>query len=102
MKQWGRQGGIVLLLLLGTVGSSWAGGLGIALDGFITQFQTFVQGLGILIGTVGLAGYVVSQLNNPFGHLLAGSINYFVTAGLFGGVLTLMPLLGLIGGGTIP
>jgi hypothetical protein len=33
---------------------SFAGALGIPLDGFLTQFQTFVVGLGLIMGLVGL------------------------------------------------
>ena len=54
----------------GTVGGSewlpWtaqpvmAAGLGIPLDGFIGTFETFVTGLGLVVGLVGLTGYVGS------------------------------------------
>jgi hypothetical protein len=58
-----------------------AGGFGIAgLDAFLTTFATGVTGMGILIGAVGLAGYVGSQMDNPFSTILAGSINFFTKA----------------------
>ncbi len=47
---------------------SAAGALGIPLDGFLTQFQTFVVGLGLIMGLVGLTGYVGSLFDNPFRH----------------------------------
>ena len=37
-----------------------AAGLGIPLDGFIGTFETFVTGLGLVVGLVGLTGYVGS------------------------------------------
>ena len=46
--------------VLVSVRLSYAGALGIPLDGFLTQFQTFVVGLGLIIGLVGLVGYVGS------------------------------------------
>ena len=43
-----------------------AAGLGIPLDGFIGTFETFVTGLGLVVGLVGLTGYVGSLMDNPF------------------------------------
>jgi hypothetical protein len=80
--------------------ASFAGALGIPLDGFLTQFQTFVVGLGLIMGLVGLTGYVGSLFDNPFSNILAGSIGFFTKAGLLGGGVVLMGLLGLVGGGT--
>src|ERR687888_1945657 len=58
-----------------------AGGFGIAgLDAFLTTFATGVTGLGIVIGGVGLAGYVGSLMDNPFSTILSGSINFFTKA----------------------
>jgi hypothetical protein len=46
-----------------------AGGFGIAgLDGFLNTFATGVTGMGILIGGVGLAGYIGSQMDNRALH----------------------------------
>ena len=77
---------------------SWAGALGIPLDGFLTTFQTFVVGLGLIMGLVGLTGYIGSLFDNPFSNILAGSIGFFTKAGLLGGGTVLMGLLGLVGG----
>ncbi len=60
--------------------ASFAGALGIPLDGFLTQFQTWVVGLGLIMGLVGLVGYVGSLFDNPFSHVLAGSIGFFTKA----------------------
>lgn len=79
-----------------------AGGLGIPLDGFLTQFQTFVIGLGLIMGLVGLAGYVGSLFDNPFSHVLAGSVGFFTKAGLLGGGTVILGSLGLVAGGLLP
>jgi hypothetical protein len=80
---------------------SEAGALGIPLDGFLTQFQTFVVGLGLIMGLVGLTGYVGSLFDNPFSNILAGSVGFFTKAGLLGGGVVLLGLLGLVGGTTL-
>ncbi len=92
--------GIGISLLL-SAHASWAGALGIPLDGFLTQFQTFVVGLGLIIGLVGLTGYVGSLMDNPFSNILAGSVGFFAKAGLLGGGVVLMGLMGLVGGATL-
>ena len=88
-------------VVIGTAQASFAGALGIQLDGFLTQFQTFVVGLGLIIGLVGLVGYVGSLMDNPFSNILAGSVGFFTKAGLLGGGTVLMGLVGLVGGGTL-
>jgi hypothetical protein len=81
--------------------ASFAAGLGIPLDGFLTTFQTFVVGLGLVMGLVGLTGYVGSLFDNPFSNILAGSIGFFTKAGILGGGTVLMGILGLVGGATL-
>ena len=72
---------VVIAALTVGVRSAAAGGFGIAgLDAFLTTFATGVTGMGILIGGVGLAGYIGSQMDNPFSTILAGSINFFTKA----------------------
>jgi hypothetical protein len=79
-----------------------AGGFGIAgLDSFLTTFATGVTGMGILIGGVGLAGYIGSQMDNPFSTILAGSINFFTKAGILGGGTAMLGTLGLVAGATL-
>src|SRR3989440_6945816 len=92
--------GIALGVLL-SAQASYAGALGIPLDNFLATFQTFVVGLGLIMGLVGLTGYVGSLFDNPFSNILAGSIGFFTKAGLLGGGVTLMGLLGLVGGATL-
>jgi len=87
-------GGVVLL----SAQASYAAGLGIPLDGFLQTFQTWVVGLGLIMGLVGLVGYVGALFDNPFAHILSGSLGFFTKAGLLGGGTVLMGLLGLVGG----
>ena len=67
-------------LVLCSARASLAGALGIPLDGFLTTFQTFVVGLGLIMGLVGLTGYVGSLFDNPFSNILAGSVGFFTKA----------------------
>lgn len=69
-------GGLVLLRAQASV----AAGLGIPLDGFLTAFQTWVVGLGLIMGLVGLVGYVGALFDNPFAHILSGSLGFFTKA----------------------
>jgi hypothetical protein len=79
-----------------------AGGFGIAgLDAFLTTFATGVTGMGLIIGGVGLAGYVGSLMDNPFSTILSGSINFFTKAGILGGGTAMLGTLGLVAGGTL-
>jgi hypothetical protein len=82
MGNWKRISSPVVMaaLTLGVRGAE-AGGFGIpGLDAFLTTFATGVTGMGVLIGGVGLAGYIGSQMDNPFSTILAGSINFFTKA----------------------
>ena len=96
-----RNAALVTCMLLGSLGQADAAGLGIPLDGFIGNFETFVVGLGLLVGLIGLTGYVGSLMDNPFSNILAGSVGFFVKAGLLGGGTALMGVLGLVGGATL-
>jgi hypothetical protein len=102
-KKWGT---VVTTLAVysGVVGvqTAAAGGFGIAgLDSFLTTFSTGVTGLGVVIGGVGLAGYVGSLMDNPFSTILSGSINFFTKAGILGGGTVMLGALGLAAGGTL-
>jgi hypothetical protein len=100
--RWQSVSAVALFVSLISVRWAIAGGLGIPLDGFLATFQTFVIELGLIIGLVGLAGYVGSLFDNPFSHILAGSVSFFVKAGLLGGGVTMLGALGLVGGGVLP
>ena len=94
-------GTVVGVGLVCTAQAATAAGLGIPLDGFIGSFETFVTGLGMVVGLVGLTGYVGSLMDNPFSNILAGSVGFFVKAGMLGGGTALMGVMGLVGGATL-
>ena len=79
-----------------------AGTLGIALDQFLTQFQAFVIGLGMIMGLVGLAGWIGSLFDSPYGSILSGSIRFFMLAGLLGGGTVILGAMGLVSGAVLP
>ena len=91
----------IIVLALWSAQPAYAGGLGIPLDSFLGQMQTFVVGTGLIVGLVGLIGYVGSLMDNPFSNILAGSVGFFIKGGLLGGGTVLMGLLGLVGGATL-
>ena len=94
--------GWAALLVLSWACQGEAGGLGLPIDSFLGKFETFVIGLGLAVGLVGLVGYVGSLMDNPFANILAGSVGFFVKAGLLGGGTTLLGLVGLtVGGATL-
>ena len=103
MRKW-VVAGMPIAVYAGVFGvrTAAAGGFGIAgLDAFLTTFATGVTGLGIVIGGVGLAGYVGSLMDNPFSTILSGSINFFTKAGILGGGTAMLGTLGLVAGATL-
>jgi hypothetical protein len=103
IMKWAAASSLLMVYALAfDVSSAAAGGFGIAgLDAFLTTFATGVTGMGILIGGVGLAGYIGSQMDNPFSTILAGSINFFTKAGILGGGTAMLGTLGLVAGATL-
>src|SRR5207244_10613049 len=103
MRKWMVASSPLAVYALGFgVRTAAAGGFGIpGLDAFLTTFATGVTGMGILIGGVGLAGYIGSQMDNPFSTILAGSINFFTKAGILGGGTAMLGTLGLVAGATL-
>jgi hypothetical protein len=93
--------GLVVGAVLLSAGQSQAATLGIPLDNFIQQFSLFVTGMGLLIGLVGITGYVGSLMDNPFSNILQGSVGFFTKAGLLGGGTLICGALGLVGGATL-
>jgi hypothetical protein len=103
MRKWMVVSGPLAVAVLSVgIRTAAAGGFGIAgLDAFLTTFATGVTGMGVLIGGVGLAGYIGSQMDNPFSTILAGSINFFTKAGILGGGTAMLGTLGLVAGATL-
>jgi hypothetical protein len=104
LRKWVASGlGVALAALVFGVESGMAGGLGIPLDAFLTQWQTWVIGIGIVLFITGLAGWAGEKFNTPYQPMLAGTMSLFTNAGLLGGGLVLAGLLGLaVGGATLP
>jgi hypothetical protein len=92
--------GVVCLLLGAQVAS--AGGLGIALDAFLSTFLLFVTGLGTIIFLLGLGSYVYQWISVPHSPLLGNSLTMMVLGGLFGGGTVIATQLGLIQGALLP
>jgi hypothetical protein len=90
---------IVCLLM---VSKAHAAGLGIALDGFLTQFMAFIIGLGTLIFLLGLGSYVYQWISVPHSPLLGNSLTMMVLGGLFGGGPVIATQLGLLTGAILP
>jgi hypothetical protein len=102
-----RRLGVALLrvapvVLLAGIRLASAAGFGIAgLDQFLNTFSTGVTGAGVVVGGVGLLGYVGSLMDNPFSTILSGSVNYFTKAGILGGGTAMLNTLGLAAGATL-
>jgi hypothetical protein len=79
-----------------------AGGLGIALDGFLTTFLTFATGLGGIIFMLGMCSYVYQWISSPHSPLMSNSLTYVVLGGLLGGTPIIGTQLGLISGALLP
>jgi hypothetical protein len=91
---------VVATLMLARV--AWAGGLGIALDGFLATFTQFIIGLGVIIFLLGLGSYVYQWISVPHSPLLGNSLTMMVLGGLFGGGTVIATQLGLIQGAVLP
>ena len=64
----------------------------------LSHVTTATTGLGMVVGGVGLAGYIASMMDGPFSNILAGSLSFFVRAAIFGGAAALLGTLALTSG----
>lgn len=92
----------MVVLLVCSARFASAGGLGIALDGFLATFLMFVTGLGSIIFMLGLGSYVYQWISVPHSPLLGNSLTMMVLGGLFGGGPIIATQLGLIAGALLP
>jgi len=99
-KLWGMA--LVVAMVSCWATSAQAAGLGIPLDAFLTTWQAWVIGLGIILFITGLAGWAGEKFNTPYQPMLAGTMSLFTTAGLLGGGLVIAGILGLTAGATLP
>lgn len=93
---------LAILVSLVMARAAYAGGLGIALDGFLTTFMNFVIGLGVIIFLLGLGSYVYQWISVPHSPLLGNSLTMMVLGGLFGGGTVIASQLGLVAGAVLP
>lgn len=91
----------VALMTVVAVNLAWAGGLGIALDGFLVTFMNFVIGLGVIMFLLGLGSYVYQWISVPHSPLLGNSLTMMVLGGLFGGGTVIATQLGLVSGAVL-
>ena len=73
--------GVLGLVVLGAWGVEAASSASPSIA-FFGTLETFVIGMGMIVGMVGLIGYIGSLMDNPFSHILGGSISFFTKAGL--------------------
>jgi hypothetical protein len=86
------------VLMAVQVAPALAGGLGIALDGFLTQLLLFITGIGLLMFTAGAASWGYNYLSSPHTPLMSGTINLMIGGGILGGSGIIGASLGLISG----
>jgi uncharacterized membrane protein len=78
--------------------NAWAFSLGIAgLDTFLSAIEEGIPRCGLLMALVGGAAVTLAKFENHFNSFFSGYINYFVTAGVFGGLATILGTLGVVG-----
>lgn len=87
----------ILLLLSQTAAHAFA--LGIPeLDTFLTTLEEGVPRCGLLMALIGGAAVTLAKFENHFNSFFSGYLNYFVTAGVFGSLVTLLNGIGVVGG----
>jgi uncharacterized membrane protein len=78
--------------------NAWAFQLGIAgLDGFLQSIEDGIPRCGLLMALVGGAAVTLAKFENHFNSFFSSYINYFVTAGVFGGLVTILGTIGIVG-----
>jgi hypothetical protein len=92
---------LAMLLLVTQARLASAAGLGIPLDGFLTNLLTFITGLGLLMFTAGSAAWGYNYLTSPHTPLLSGTINLMVGGGILGGSGIIGLALGLTQGAVL-
>ena len=94
-RQWAVTVALMLVVAFARVGN--AAGLGIPLDGFLTTFLTWVLGLGLLIGTIGLAIVFVTlsaTLNEPTKETVVNDVFLSDPTSLF---ILILAIVGITG-----
>lgn len=90
--------GLTAVALLLKAGSAEAFGLGIpTLDGFLQTIEDGVPRCGLLLALIGGAAVTLAKFENQFNSFFSGYFNYFVTAGVFGSLVTILGTIGVVG-----
>lgn len=90
--------GLAVAMLLLSQGGAEAFALGIpSLDGFMQTLEDGVPRCGLLFALVGGAGVCLAKFENQFQSFFSGFLNYFVTAGVFGSLVTILGTIGVVG-----
>ena len=90
--------GLAVAVVLLSQHSAWAFALGIPiLDGFLTTIEQGVPRCGLLMALIGGAAVTLAKFENHFNSFFSGYLNYFVTAGVFGSLVTILGTIGVLG-----
>lgn len=90
------------VLVLGSVRTSHAGALNIPLDAFLGQFGPWTIGLLFIIGIVGVASWFAQHyMDNAYSPVLSGVLPMVTKAGIGGGMIGILGVLGLGAGATL-
>lgn len=67
------------------------------LDGFLQSIEDGIPRCGLLMALIGGAAVTLAKFENHFNSFFSGYFNYFVTAGMFGGLVTILGTIGVVG-----
>jgi hypothetical protein len=95
MKRWGVVGAQFLVLLM--INLAHASGLGVAGDGFLTQFADWIPTVLFIAMLVGIAIWLQSSSDYNQG-VLAGSVSLFSRGVIGGGAVAILTALGFAQG----
>ena len=90
--------GLAVAFVLLTQHTAAAFSLGIApLDGFLTTIEEGIPRCGLIMALIGGAAVTLAKFENHFNSFFSGYFNYFVTAGVFGSLVTILGQIGIVG-----
>ena len=101
MQRMMRVGMWVGVAVLGLAGSALAGGLGINLDAFLAQVETFIVGLGVILFLAAGAGVFVATTENQYAPYLSHYLGFFIKGGIYAGLGAIAAGLGLVHGAVL-
>jgi hypothetical protein len=93
---------ISVLALLALALDANAGSIGGNINTFLSTWQAWCIGLGIIFFVTGGAGWFLSKMGMFHAPVLDGAMNLIVPGGVFGAILAIAGAIGLAAGGTLP